>query len=350
MEDHLNYNSLIIKFLSKEIEDSELIELKSWLEKDPANCRLFDKENELWHNSSIRTNCDHFNTDNAWADISKNLGMAENRSKNIKVFQRTSVRIMMAAASILLLLTIGASLNLLFNIKTEENPAITITRVQTDAGEKARIFLNDSTFVILNAGSTLEYTSAYNVDDRLVRLNGEAYFEVRTNSMKPFIVRTSGLNICAVGTKFNVYSYETEDRMETTLEEGNIQVFLNDGEREDIKPGQQIVYFPKSNKAIIRDVSTETYTSWKDNKLHFIDVPFEELLRQISRHYNVVFEVRGKNLLNLRYTATFIDESIEEVMEMLKEVSPIKYKIIKRTTADDEKYLKPKIIVEKVKI
>lgn len=348
MEDNLNYNTLIIKFLSKEIEDSELIELRSWLDKNSENRRLFDKENELWHNSSIRTNHDHFNTDNAWADISKNLGIAENRNRNIKVFERTSVKIMIASASILLLITIGASLNLLFKIKPEENPAITSTKVQTEAGEKARIFLSDSTFVILNAGSILEYTTAYNVDDRVVILKGEAYFEVRTNPMKPFIVKTRGLNICAVGTKFNVFSYENEDSLETTLEEGNIHIYLNNGQQNvDVKAGQQIVYFPKTNKAIVRDVSTETYTSWKENMLRLIDVPFEEVLRQISRRYNVVFEVRGKDLLALRYTATFIDESINDVMEMLKEVSPIRYKIIKRTTADDKEYLKPKIIVER---
>jgi len=66
VEENLNYNTLIIKFLSQEISETELEELRSWLEKDPANRRLFDEENALWHDSSIRTKFDYFKTDKAW--------------------------------------------------------------------------------------------------------------------------------------------------------------------------------------------------------------------------------------------------------------------------------------------
>jgi transmembrane sensor len=116
-----------------------------------------------------------------------------------------------------------------------------------------------------------------------------------------------------------------------------------------VKPGQQVVYFSKTDMAIVKDVYTETYTSWKENMLKLNDTPFEEALRRIARRYNVVFEIRNPELLDLNYTATFIDESIDDVMLMLTEVSPIKYKIINRTTLSDTKYLKPKIIVEKRK-
>ena len=85
------------------------------------------------------------------------------------------------------------------------------------------------------------------------------------------------------------------------------------------------------------------------NKLRFNDTPFEEALRRIGRKYNVRFEITNRDLLNLKYTATFIDESIEEVMEMLKTVSPINYKIIKLTSINDKVYSKPKIVVRKRK-
>ncbi len=138
-------------------------------------------------------------------------------------------------------------------------------------------------------------------------------------------------------------------RIETTLEEGKIRISIPEQEIIDVKSGQQVVYFTKSNKALVREVVTETYTSWKENKLRFIDTPFEEVLRKIGRRYNVTFEVRNRDLLELTYTATFIDESIEEVMQMLKTVSPIKYKIYNRATINDKKYIKPKIVVDKKK-
>jgi ferric-dicitrate binding protein FerR (iron transport regulator) len=115
-----------------------------------------------------------------------------------------------------------------------------------------------------------------------------------------------------------------------------------------VKSGQQVVYFVKSKKVLVRDVVTDTYISWKENKLRFNDTPFEEVLRRIGRKYNVRFEI-DPDLLNLKYTATFIDEPIEDVMKMLKTVSPITYKIYYLTSVNDKKYRKPKIVVGKRK-
>ena len=117
----------------------------------------------------------------------------------------------------------------------------------------------------------------------------------------------------------------------------------------NVKSGQQVVYLVKSKKVLVRDVATDTYTSWKENKLRFNDTPFEEVLRRIGRKYNVTFEITNSDLLNLKYTATFIDEPIEQVMQMLKDVSPITFKIYNRTSVNDKQYLKPRIVVGKRK-
>ena len=223
------------------------------------------------------------------------------------------------------------------------------TTFSTAEGEKSRVFLADSPQVYINAGSTHKYTTGYNIKERSVELTGEAFFNVRTNPEKPFVVQLGKMSVSATGTRFNVLSYGNEDRVETTLEEGKIQVSIRGQETIDVKSGQQVVYFTKTNKAIVREVATETYTSWRENKLRFNDTPFEEVLRKIARRYNVTFEISNRDLLDLKYTATFIDESIEDVMQMLKAVSPITYKIYTRTTINDKQYLKPKIVVGKRK-
>lgn len=346
MKEELNYNTLVIKFITGEISVSELEVLKAWLEKDPANRLIFDEENELWQESSIKTKSEHFKTEKAWSEISKQLGIGENKVRNMIILKKSNFRIIIAAASISCLLALGTIAQWLNGKEKNAPTAVTSTAINTEEGEKARIFLPDSTLVIINSGSTLEYTTAYNIDERVVKLRGEAYFDVKTNASKPFIVQLGKMTVCATGTKFNVFSYENEDRIETTLEEGKIHIIIKDNEKIEIKSGQQIVYFSKTNKTIVRDVPTETYTSWKENKLRFKDTPFEEVLRKISRRYNVVFEIRNKNLLDLKFTATFIDESIDDVMQMLKTVSPIKYTICNRTTVNDKQYLKPKIIIE----
>ena len=343
------YRELAIKFLTGEITDSDMDVLKLWLEADPVNRRIFDEENELWQESGIKTNLSAFKTEKAWTDLSIRLGIGKNKVKQVVILKKNNFRILIAAASIVCLLGI-TGLTLWLNERGSEKQIVAAsTIVRTDEGEKVHIFLADSTQVVLNSGSTLEYTTDYNVHERNVKLNGEAYFNVCTNPEKPFVVQLGKLGVSARGTRFNVSSYGNDDRIETTLEKGNIQVFISGQKTIDVKSGQQVVYFTKTNKAIVREVATETYTSWKENKLRFNDTPFEEVLRKIGRKYNVTFEIRNRELLELKYTATFIDESIEDVMEMLKTVSPIKYKIYNRTSINDKQYVKPKIVVDKKK-
>lgn len=349
MKEELDNSTLVIKFLAREISDSEMDVLKAWLEKDPVNRWIFDEENELWQESGIKTKFEHFKTDKAWSDISTQLGIGKNRIKHVVILNKNNFRILIAAASIACMVAIGGLTLWLTERKSDKQITVASTTIRTDEGEKAHILLADSTCVFMNSGTTIEYSTDYNIKERKVKLSGEAFFDVRTNPEKPLVVQLGKMSVSATGTRFNVLSYGNEDRIETTLEEGKIQVSIAGQETIEVKTGQQVVYFTKTNKAIVRDVSTGTYTSWKENKLWFNDTPFEEVLRKIARRYNVTFKIRNRDLLELKYTGTFIDESIEDVMQMLKIVSPITYKIYKRATINDKQYLKPIIVVEKRK-
>ncbi len=345
----MDYRELVIKFLAGEISDSEAGILKEWLKKSPDNRRIFDIENELWQKTGIKTVLEHFKTDEAWSKISGKIGLKKERAAHVVTLSRARFRILAAAASIAFLTTLGGIT--LWMTERESVKAISdaSTVISTNEGEKARISLSDSTKVIINSGSQIEYKSDYNVSERKLKLKGEAFFDVRTNPEKPLKVQVGGMIVSAAGTQFNVFSYENEDRIEATLEEGKLKIEIPGQESIELKAGQQVVYFTKKNKAEVRNVNTETYTSWKENKLRFIDTPFEEVLRGIARRYNVTFDVTSHDLIDLRYTATFIDESIEDVMEMLRVVSPITYKIHNRTKITDKYYLKPKIVVGKRK-
>ena len=349
MKEYLDYRELVIKFLAGEISDSEADILREWLKKDPDNRRIFDIENELWQKTGIKTVLEHFKTDEAWSEISGKIGLKKEKSGHVVTLTRARFRILIAAASIAFLATLGGIALWMTERRSVKMISEASTIISTNEGEKARICLSDSTNVIINSGSLIEYQSDYNVSERIVKLKGEAFFDVRTNPEKPLKVQLEKMTISAAGTQFNIFSYENEDRIEATLEEGKLKIEIPGQESIELKAGQQVVYFTKKNKAEVRDVNTETYTSWKENKLRFIDTPFEEVLRGIARRYNVTFEVTSRDLIDLRYTATFIDESIEDVMEMLRVVSPITYKIHNRTKITDKYYLKPKIVVGKRK-
>jgi transmembrane sensor len=345
----VEYHNLISKFFAEEISDNEMIELKSWLEKDPENRRIFNEENELWQDSGSHTKMGYYKTDKAWTEMSSRLGFDKNNTKSYTILSKNSFRLLLAAASVAFMIAVGGLSLWIAGRPSSVLIASSSYKVSTSEGEKAHVYLPDSTEVILNSGSSIEYDGNYNMNERIVKLEGEAYFNVATNRKKPFVVQLDRLLVSATGTRFNISSYINEDRVETTLEEGIIDVSIKGKEPLNVKSGQQVIYFVRSEKVIVRDVQVDTYTSWKENKLRFNDTPFEEVLRRISRKYNVKFEINNPDLMNLKYTATFIDESIEDVMQMLKSVSPITYKIIYRTSVSDQQYVKPKIVVGKRK-
>lgn len=344
MEEELNPRKLIIRFLAGEITEAEADLLKSWLSEDSGNRRIFDIENELWQESDFQSKLKYFDTGIGWHNISSKLGIGERRYHSVIIIKRYKLRILLAAASIAFLVGIGG-LALWLSGKFAYKNRSASTTVITDEGERANLFLSDSTLIIMNSGSKLEYTSDYNIEGRVLKFSGEAFFDVHTDPENPLVVQLDKMTISSIGTRFNILSYDNEDRIETTLEEGKIRVLVEGNKVVDIKPDQQVVYETKTGELTVRDVVTETYTSWIENKLKLVDTPLEEAFRKIARRYNVIFEIKSRELLELKYTATFIDESIEDVMKMLKIVSPIEYKIYNRTGIEDKKYLKPRIVV-----
>lgn len=341
---NLDYQELIIKFFAGEISDDELALLKSWLSQDKKNRQVFDQENELWQESDIQTRLGHFNADLAWENISTKLRLKSKDSRSLFLIRTKSVKKWSIAASIVCIMIIG-SLALWISGKDFNKQIANATIITTQDGEKSHILLSDSTEITLNSGSKFMYDNQYNLNNRIVKLEGEAFFDVHTNSKKPFVVQLDRMSISAIGTKFNVLSFDNEDRIETTLVDGKVQISINGHDSMQLKTGQQAIFSKHSGEIEIREVLTETYTSWKENKLRFNDAPMEETLRRIARKYNVTFELTNKDLLDLKYTGTFIDEPIEEVMQMLKVVSPITYKINYRTLATDKIYLKPEIVI-----
>lgn len=338
---------LLSKFFAQEISDEELKELRFWLEKDNKNKRIFNIENELWQKVSYMSRPTARQKEVAWKTIKSSVYLGGNAPRKILLVRRSSYRTLAVAASLAIIFLLGI-LNLwILSRKEIAGKQIASTIIFTKEKERSSIVLPDSSIVVLNSASKLEYNGQYNLKSRKVKLSGEAFFDVRTNSEKPFLVQLDQMTIAARGTRFNVFSYLNEARVEATLEEGSIEIVFEDHEPIQLHKGQQAVLFKDSNELLIRDVPVEVYLGWKENKMRFDDTPMEEVILSIQRRYNVDIEILDRDLLELKYTGTFIDESIDEVMEMLALVSPLRYRINHRTIETDMVYRKPLILIWK---
>lgn len=198
-------------------------------------------------------------------------------------------------------------------------------------GSVSQMILPDNTVVYLNAGSEIKYTVEGLKGKREVFLDGEAWFDVASYKKKPFVVHTPFYDVNVFGTKFNVKAYKADPEFVTTLEEGSIMVSSS----EDLKlanstiltPGEQLVYNSNNKKIEIKKVNTRIFTSWKDNKLIFINMNLKDLIVLLERKYGVDIEITDNNLLDYHYDGTIKNETILEVLDLLKETLPVKYKI-----------------------
>lgn len=150
-------------------------------------------------------------------------------------------------------------------------------------GHDYHLTLADGTQVWLNAESRLEFPDRFNNDTREVRLKGEAYFEVKKDAKRPFIVHTDYLTTRVLGTSFNVRAYSARDAA-VTLVSGRVKV--NAGETAQVlKPGQQASL--SKSQLTVKDVDTYPITQWKEGFFYFDNQPLFKIMQELARWYNV---------------------------------------------------------------
>ncbi|WP_316837194.1 FecR family protein [Pedobacter nutrimenti] len=170
--------------------------------------------------------------------------------------------------------------------------AVEYNEVATYRGGWFRVTLSDGTRVVLNAASSLSYPTQFNGRQRIVKLKGEAYFEVAKDKKHPFIVTTDRQKVIVLGTHFNINSYGDEPTVNTTLLEGSVKVTDNvTSHSELLKPGQQSVL--KNHQISVRNVDTEEAVAWKNGYFMFNNEGITSIMRRISRWYNIEIIYNG---------------------------------------------------------
>jgi len=235
-------------------------------------------------------------------------------------------------------------------------------------GSKTTIELPDSSVVVLNSGSTLSYPDKFEAGSRTVKLVGEAFFEVKKNSKRPFYVKTKDVTIRVWGTKFNVKSYPDENTSETTLVSGSVEILqnsaLNDKTKNSsiasiyLKPNQKAIFTRETGNAELNELSkeqpkekaktepavpiqlitkiaiqdqskTEIDIAWKNDKLILNNDRFGDIIKKLERWYNVKITLQNPSLANVHFSAKFDHESISDVLDALNIIEPFNYEINK---------------------
>jgi len=340
---------LIIRYLDGDIHTEDTLALQRWMQESSANLQYFTETKKIWDSC------------HALGNNPEELEMALERfRKNFKpsnISRPSRIRhISPWIYRVAAIFIVGITVYGISQYTNEQNDQSQDRYIQTATnkiiipkGQKGQLILSDGTKVWINSESTLEYPGIFG-QEREVILDGEAYFEVKSDEANPFLVQTPKLKIKVTGTTFNIKAYETDDKIETTLVEGSLTILNNDRELVVLQPKESAVYSRKENSIKISKLETKTPAKvaekqaektqieklepielvgvWKENKLIFQDEPLESMIPKIERWFNRKIHVSEPELLFNKYNGKFVyNETIYQVLDVIcRSSADLKYR------------------------
>ena len=183
--------------------------------------------------------------------------------------------------------------------KKIRNKKVQIHRLSIPRGETFKVVLSEGTEVFLNSDSRLAYPTIFKGKERVVSLEGEAYFKVTKDAEHPFIVKTGNIQVRVLGTEFNVRSYSPTD-VRVTLITGKVAVSDTCGVHTvEMMPGQS-AQLSSNGTFAVNEVDIESFLYWKEGFFYFDDVALVDMMKEIGRWYNIDIEFRNSKIMDLR--------------------------------------------------
>lgn len=228
------------------------------------------------------------------------------------------------------------SVNTLY-VQGGKETAVEYGKIRVPAGGEYRVVLSDGTGVWINSGSELKFPTDFKGKERVVELQGEAYFDVAKDADHPFVVRTGLSAVRVLGTAFNVCSYADDAFEQVTLVRGAVEM-LYGNQVYPLAPGEQFEVDKESSRVEVKKVDTELYTSWQEGVFRFWDMPLEDLVVKLNRWYNVNFFFANESCKEYRFTGAIRkDVDFAEFIDLIESVTRVKFSLKQNTVIITEK-------------
>ncbi|MEP6750643.1 MAG: FecR family protein [Bacteroidota bacterium] len=312
------------KFLTGRASEEEITLLMKWYDS-------FDEQDTVIHTSSneeaqiIKDRIKNKIFDRVIPDWSE-----RSKPERSLVFKLSRAPWLKIAAVLVVVMIAGWLLG-----SRKEKPQLAVTEIAVPRKQLKKITLPDSSMVWINAESKLTYAADFNQKERIVQLEGEAYFDVKHDEGKPFIVKTTYSTTRVLGTAFNIKAYQQDSSVTVTVIRGKVQVEDAFAHTSIITPNQQVYINPNTKKIIGKTVDAQVYHSWIKDILDFNGENFYEVARILERKYNITILFRNQATANCTFIAGFDEsEDVFKIIEKLCRINGSKF-----TTSSDKKYV-----------
>ncbi|NJO89470.1 MAG: DUF4974 domain-containing protein [Chloroflexia bacterium] len=321
MSNNDQHIALIIKHLSGETTVNEEQLLAGWLNENELNKKQFNETQSAWElaNENLDPEVALINIDDEWEKLSSTINFNE-KDKVVEFIpkkEKSSFNWVKIAAAIIIVATI-ASVWYLLNQPKETELVATNKIIENK--------LPDGSNISIKEESSIVYNKKFNQSERRVFLKGEAYFEVKPNKEKPFIVDAGSITVEVLGTSFLVKNDEQQNLSEVIVTEGTVLVYNTENKQDSviITAGQKASFEKKSTALIKGENLDPNYMAWKTKNFNFENTSLDEVIKTINHAYNSNIVLKNEKLGNCRITLPLQNQSLESVLRVLERMLDIK--------------------------
>jgi transmembrane sensor len=323
-------NELLIEYLNGNLNEVNQISVEKWYLASKENQKILDQLYFTIFVSERIGVMENIDVEESLREFKRRLKEKQNKSiKAEKTHHRLHFSKYVAAAVLAGVIIIGS-----YTATNIINKITAPFTVLTNIGERAQVLLPDGTKVWLNASSKIEYSTSIFSRTRNVKMNGEAYFEVKKDKSAPFIVNSNGMFTKVLGTKFNICANADEHFITETLLEGSTRITapLMEKNSVEMKPYQQFRLDTNTGKTMLTDCSmAKEYIGWIDGKLHFEKATLFEIALTLERYYNVRIVFANNKIKQERFTCDFeTKDNIYQILSILRKTHKFDYTTDKR--------------------
>ena len=305
-------DELLIAYFKGEVSDEEAQQITEWIEA------------KIEHQRYYQQLCRLFEVSYWIEDIPEQTEVAFPKKTKALPWKHYVISFMKVAA----IFVLGFALHFFLNWQKTTHHELQ-HQIHVPTGQHVEIMLADGSKVWLNSGSTLTFPSKFNGKKRMVELDGEGFFEVKSDKEHPFIVSTSKYQVKAVGTSFNIYDYQDSPQFEAALLNGKVEVTTN------AKKSSAVILTPNQRAALCQGVlkvkpieNTNNYL-WRKGILYFNE-PLLEVFDKLQEYYDIEFQIRNSSLTRKSpyCTGKFrAKDGLEHIIRVLKETNHFDYQI-----------------------
>lgn len=305
-------DELLIAYFKGEVSDEEAQQITEWIEA------------KIEHQRYYQQLCRLFEVSYWIEDIPEQTEVAFPKKTKALPWKHYVISFMKVAA----IFVLGFALHFFLNRQKTTHHELQ-HQIHVPTGQHVEIMLADGSKVWLNSGSTLTFPSKFNGKKRMVELDGEGFFEVKSDKEHPFIVSTSKYQVKAVGTSFNIYDYQDSPQFEAALLNGKVEVTTN------AKKSSVVILTPNQRAALcqgvlkVKPIENANNYLWRKGILYFNE-PLLEVFDKLQEYYDIEFQIRNSSLTRKSpyCTGKFrAKDGLEHIIRVLKETNHFDYQI-----------------------